>query len=204
MIPPANEKWVQKYAIAYPGTIVTGRLRVTGGGAGNSKVRVNVYADSGGAPGALLGRSDEVTILSSQAQSFVDLPFSTPVTVVAGSSYWFGPHQDQQIRIQYQTGALDLYKNADTYSDGPTNPFGTPTINAAFAFLGFAVGVSVVWPAALFVFPEQPTLVGGGTFTKQIPGRAVTPPFYAVYPWLTYGSEAGSTIAGQGGSINVY
>lgn len=63
-----------------------------------------------------------------------------------------------------------------------------------------------VWATSVIVFPEQPTATGGGSFTtKTLNGLLpVRQPLYAIYPWSTYGAESGGTIAGQGGSINVY
>jgi hypothetical protein len=62
-----------------------------------------------------------------------------------------------------------------------------------------------VWSTAVFVTPDQPTGTGGGYFTT-FGGNGllpVVPPFFAIYPWSTYGS---SPVAGggQGGGISVF
>jgi len=139
--PSPDTKYVQRYAATATGNVTTGRLKVKGGGAGNSKVRMLVYADSSGAPGALLGQSNEVTILSAAAYAFVDFTFPTPFAVTNGTNYWIGHIQDQAITVQTGPTGLDWLRNSDTYSDGATNPFGTPITLSAFAQFGYEIGV---------------------------------------------------------------
>src|SRR3990167_9903039 len=91
-----------------------------------------IYADSAGAPGALLATSDEVTI-SNTTEATVNFPLSgvQQISVTSGTTYWIGFHwQDPgtpTVSLSRDATA-DLRKEAsDTYSDGPADPFGTPT-----------------------------------------------------------------------------
>ncbi len=60
-----------------------------GGGASNARLRAVIYADSGGAPDALVGVTREVTLPVSAAPGWVDFALSTPL-VLAPGRYWLG------------------------------------------------------------------------------------------------------------------
>ncbi|MGZ6687753.1 MAG: PIG-L family deacetylase [Solirubrobacteraceae bacterium] len=60
-----------------------------GGGSSASKLRGVIYADSGGAPGALVGTSNELSIAAGAAAGWVDLTLPSSLSLPAGS-YWLG------------------------------------------------------------------------------------------------------------------
>ena len=68
---------------------LTGYVSGLGAGSGSQPVRAVIYADSGGAPGALLGVSNAVTITAGRAWGWVDFTFPTSVSVSAGT-VWMG------------------------------------------------------------------------------------------------------------------
>jgi glucose/arabinose dehydrogenase len=125
----ANTKGVSKFSAPASGQItkVEGYLSGMGGTTGSQVVKAVVYADSGGVPGALLGTSNAVTINAGAAFSWVPFTFSTPPTVTAGP-VWIGYLAGTtsgltQARLDSAAGVIKY--NADTYSDGAANPFGT-------------------------------------------------------------------------------
>jgi hypothetical protein len=64
------------------------------GESSNLAVRGVIYSDAGGRPGSLVGVTPEVTVPAGSSAGWVDLAFSSPVTVGAGSywiGYWYGP-----------------------------------------------------------------------------------------------------------------
>jgi hypothetical protein len=90
-----------------------------------------IYADSSTAPGTLLGVSEPLTFKSTNTAGWYDLVFSAPVKLAAGN-YWIGVITGASsyvagFRYDAVTGARDY--NANTYTSGPTNPFGTPSID---------------------------------------------------------------------------
>ena len=91
-----------------------------------------VYADSGGAPGALLGVSEQLTFKSTNAAGWYDLPLPAAVKLAAGN-YWIGVITGASggvagFRYSSVSGSRDY--NANTYASGPTNPFGAFSADA--------------------------------------------------------------------------
>ncbi|MBI3931310.1 MAG: hypothetical protein HY325_04740 [Chloroflexi bacterium] len=101
----------------------------TGGGAQSPfVVKMMVYSDSAGAPNALLGTTAEITI--SSTDQWRTASFTSPISLAAGS-YWLVNHHGTRVDMFYDTGTTNqAAANADTYSDGPSDPFGTPTYTA--------------------------------------------------------------------------
>jgi hypothetical protein len=125
----ANTKGASKYTAPVPGQItkVEGWLSGLGTASGSQVVKAVVYSDSNGAPGSLLGTSSAVTINHGAAFAWVPFTFSSPVTIAAGP-VWVGYLAGTTTGItqfKYDTSAGAVKYNADTYSDGASNPFGT-------------------------------------------------------------------------------
>jgi PKD repeat protein len=125
----ANYKEVSKYIAPRAGNVVkvTGYVSGRGATTGTQKVRAVIYADSGGNPGARLGVSNEVTINANQAWGWVDFTFSSPVAIPAGTIWigYFGAAQSDLTQLRYDPVANDLRYNANTYSSGASDPFGS-------------------------------------------------------------------------------
>jgi hypothetical protein len=88
-----------------------------------------VYDDSAGSPNNLLGSSDEVND-NSAARGYVDFIFSTPPVIAGGAWYWFGVHAGSQNNgsfFYYDTNQGSWAQNVDSYVDGASAGFGTPT-----------------------------------------------------------------------------
>ena len=110
------------------GTVTAGHARVWLSSAGSTTVNCVIYADSSGAPGALLATSDSVT-LSATTEAQVDFTFSgaNQISVVSGTTYWIG--------VSWQdpgTPSLNLSRDSTTGGRQESasylpNPFGTPT-----------------------------------------------------------------------------
>jgi hypothetical protein len=128
----ANLKEVSKYtAVAGSVTKLTGYISGLGAASGSQKVRAVLYADSGGNPAQLLGVSNEVTVNAGQAWGWVDFTFSSPVPVSAGT-IWMGyiaSSTNDLTQLRYDSVPGELRYNANTYSAGPSSPFGTPILS---------------------------------------------------------------------------
>lgn len=113
-------------------TSITIRGRVT---SENTVIKGVIYSDSGDAPDALLATSDEITVNSSTEQDWTgNLTGAQQISITAGTKYWIGFHQQDPGSGGFaisRAGITDNSQtNADTYSDGPSDPFGTPDLEA--------------------------------------------------------------------------
>jgi hypothetical protein len=91
-----------------------------------------IYADQGGLPGALLGVSSQLTFHSTDPTGWYDFSFPSPVALQAGT-YWIGVISGTATNVtgfrwKRVSGARAI--NSNTYTSGPSNPFGTATIDA--------------------------------------------------------------------------
>ena len=84
-------------------------------------VKCLIYANDGGVPGQLLYQTVEVNPV---VVGWNIAPFVAPVSLIAGS-YWLGVIHDEMINIGATGMTNGSYYNSDTYSNGPTDPFGS-------------------------------------------------------------------------------
>lgn len=101
---------------------------------GSEPLRVIVYDDDGigNLPGTLLGSSDPVTVAQGAAASYVEFSFTAPVVAPGGSTgdIYIGIHfgTPGSANYSYTSVTGEGWKLADTFSDGPSNPFGANPI----------------------------------------------------------------------------
>jgi hypothetical protein len=86
-----------------------------------------IYSDNKGKPGERLGTSTQLTFKSTEAAGWYSLPFSPPVKLTAGT-YWIGIITGNSGKVAAErydavTNAEDY--NTNTYTSGPSNPFGS-------------------------------------------------------------------------------
>ena len=96
----------------------------------NQQLRVVVYADAGGNPGALLGTSSEVTIAAGAPGRWVDFPFPSPISLSTGSywiGYWLGPiGGGALISCTNGIAGIERFRTAPYSStDQPPTPWGS-------------------------------------------------------------------------------
>ena len=103
------------------------------GGSAVSRMRGLIYTNNGGQPGTLVAVSSEISIAAAAAATWVSLPFTSPVTLPAGS-YWLGYwYADGNGRRYYtDTTGAERYKPA-TYSAtaNPPTTFGTASTSTS-------------------------------------------------------------------------
>ena len=122
--PIANSKGVCKFNLASADDIyylLWPTLEV------NETVQVKgvIYSDNAGEPDALIAVTNELvgTVVGWNA-----LPFASYVSLLAGD-YWLGLIGTENVSTYSQYVANGTLKyNADTYADGPSDPFGTPSL----------------------------------------------------------------------------
>lgn len=96
-----------------------------GGVAGTQSVRMALYRDNAGLPGALVAQSPVATIAAGSTGRWVS--FSAPPTALVPGAYWITIHtgDTQGVARNRGDGAGNWYSSVDQFADGPANPFGT-------------------------------------------------------------------------------
>ena len=129
----ANRKRVNRYVLPSAGSVTKLSIYLTPSStSGQQLVEGVVYSDSGGTPNALLGTSTPLTFASTNAAGWYDLTFTTPLNLAAGN-YWIGVITGATagvagFRYDSVTNSRDV--NPNTYTSGPTNPFGAVTTDS--------------------------------------------------------------------------
>jgi hypothetical protein len=129
----AERKRVNRYALPAAGSVSKlSAYLTTGGTSGSQVLKGIIYADSSGKPGALVAVSEQLTYANTNATGWYDLKFGSPVKLAAGN-YWIGvitgaPAGVTGFRFDSVSGSRDW--NANTYTSGPSNPFGSVTTDS--------------------------------------------------------------------------
>lgn len=129
----ANRKRVNQYQLSTAVSVskLSMYLAPTGT-SGNQVLEGLIYADQGGSPGTLLGATSQLTFSSANKVGWYDLTFSSPVALSAGT-YWIGVisgNTSNIIGFRWNSVSNARAINSDTYTDGPSNPFGSATLDA--------------------------------------------------------------------------
>jgi len=124
------------------------QIKVKCGAAGN--VKVAIYADSGGAPGALLAANNAGQAVVS-GWNTINLPSSAPVT--SGTVYWLALNSNAAC-TNYVTGSgTGMYKTL-SYSSSFPNPAGSGFTSGAFFSIAQGWGTPPLPPPATsFITP---------------------------------------------------
>jgi hypothetical protein len=124
---PSDLKAVNRYSL--PTAAAGSGLQVylaPNGVPGDQRLRGVVYADAGGAPGALVGVTEELDFPSSASAGWYDLPFASPLHLPSGD-YWLGVISGPQPSVAafaYDPVTGSRATSANPYAAGPTDPFG--------------------------------------------------------------------------------
>jgi hypothetical protein len=105
-----------------------------GGPTGSQSLRMALYKDNGGAPGALVAQSNPVSITADTSPRWVYFP--GPATALNPGAYWLMVHSGSNNAVaRVASGGDPNWRgNTDLYSDGASNPggggsLGTTTLN---------------------------------------------------------------------------
>jgi hypothetical protein len=134
----ANRKRVSRYALPTAGTLtkLSTYLAATGV-SGAQALEGVVYADTAGKPGALIGATEPFTFKSTSSAGWYALAFSSPLRLAAGN-YWIGLITGASAGVagfRYDSVAGSRDYNANSYTSGPTNPFGSASTDGEQASL---------------------------------------------------------------------
>lgn len=96
----------------------------------NINQRCGIYSQTAGAPDALLGSTTETSNTqnygAAEAPAWFDFTFSSAVSLTSGN-YYLVEQCSVAHRMYYDTTGASRVLNSDTYSDGLSDPFGSPT-----------------------------------------------------------------------------
>lgn len=126
-----DKKNVSSATPASSGTVtgLSARIWVS---AGSTTAKGIIYTDTAGAPDALLAVSDELTI-NNTSEAQIDFSFTgaQQKSITSGTAYWIGVHWKDPGTDNFTWSRAATAGNAqsgtDTYSDGPSDPFGAPS-----------------------------------------------------------------------------
>jgi fibronectin type 3 domain-containing protein len=126
----ADTKWVSRYALSGGGSVVKLSVYLAATGtSGQQLLKGIIYSDTGTAPGALLGVTEQLTFKNTSSTGWYDLPLPSALKLAAGN-YWIGVISGATAGVasyRYDTVAGSRDLNANIYTSGPSEPFGTPT-----------------------------------------------------------------------------
>jgi subtilisin family serine protease len=128
-----DRKRVNRYALTADGTVtkLSIYLQPTST-SGQQVIQGVIYADSGGTPSSLLGATNPLTFTSTNTAGWYDLTFPTPPNLAAGN-YWLGVLTGNSSGVagfRYDSVASSRDYNSNTFTSGPSNPFGPITTDS--------------------------------------------------------------------------
>ena len=129
----ADRKRVNRYALPAAGSITKLSIYLAPTGTSGQQVMKGIiYSYVSGKPEALLGVTEQLTFTSTSSAGWYDLVFSTPLKLSAGN-YWIGAITGATSNVagfRYDSVSGSRDHNSNTYTSGPSNPFGTPTTDS--------------------------------------------------------------------------
>ncbi len=131
MVP--DRKRATKATLSATGNVYKLTMYLTPTGvSGQEVMRGILYADQGGSPGALLGVTNAFTFLSTNAAGWYDMQFPSPIPLTPGT-YWIGVISGTATHVAgFRWNSVSHIRalNTNAYASGPSNPFGTATIDS--------------------------------------------------------------------------
>jgi hypothetical protein len=137
------------------GTVTSVRVKCSG----NGNVKVAIYADSSGSPGALLGAVNTSTPVSS-GWNTISLP--SPVSITSGTPYWLAVACDSSGVLYYRIGGGTQRYAAITFSSYTfPNPAGSGySSNSNYVF-------SAAWGSVVITAPTVTNALGPSDITSS-------------------------------------
>ena len=129
----ADGKVIGRYTLTESGNVSKLTIYVDNSSGGACYIRGIIYSNNGSnQPYSLLGTGDSMSVAGAQGPGWVDLTFPTPVALTA-ADYWIGLQLDSNASgVDLAAISVANYGAylADTYSDGPSNPWGSTALEA--------------------------------------------------------------------------
>ncbi|HEV7528598.1 MAG TPA: S8 family serine peptidase, partial [Solirubrobacteraceae bacterium] len=195
----ADRKRVSRYSLSAAGSVTKLSMYLAPTGtSGQQVLKGLVYADASGKPGALVGVSEQLTFKSTNAAGWYDLVFSSPLKLAAGT-YWIGAMTGASSNVagfRYDNVPASRDYNANTYTSGPSDPFGSVSTDGEQASLYATYTSQSLPPPPADTAP--PTISGtaqqGQTLTEAH-GTWTNSPTNFTYQWLQCDSSGNACTA---------
>jgi RHS repeat-associated protein len=201
----ANYKIVHKATLSAPGAVTKLTLYAVPGVKSPTaqSLKAAIYADSEGSPGELLGTGTEVKYKGDvNGSGWFELPFASPVKITTGT-YWIGfitGSETEGMGYVYDEASNGRAYNTNTYSSGPSNPFGSASKDSEQASI-----YATYTPAPENTSP--PTITGtaqqGQTLTEHHGSWSHEPTSYS-YQWLQCSALGESCLPISGATSQTY
>jgi hypothetical protein len=211
----ANRKRVNAYTLPVEGAVSKLSVYLAPTGTSGQQALTGVlYSDAGGAPATLLGTTSQLNFQSTSAAGWYDLSFPASLTLSPGT-YWIGVLTGATANVagfRYTAVAGSRDWNANTFTSGPSNPFGAPTVDgeqmSLYASYGSAAGGGDTTPPtqpqslhATAIGPGQVNLawsaagdnVGVSGYTIRRDGAIIASTGSTATNWSDNGRSAGTT-----------
>ncbi len=122
----ADNKRLSPFPLTEAGTVTRLVMLLASPAGGSQRTRAVIYADAGGAPGALVAIGPEIAVTASPDGEWVPLPFASPVPLTPGT-YWLGTITGTTSSATHHYIGTTPKSRAygwDPYGDGATDPAG--------------------------------------------------------------------------------
>lgn len=160
-----NKAVVSPVTASVTGKVLSGGVKIDID-SGSGSVAIVVYADSSGAPGALLAASNSMTITNTSS-AFETATFSgaNQITVTAGTNYWVGASWPDPGTPTFTYDRDGTANQRDEQSTNQPNPFGTPSLVSVGPIAAYVDVLPIAGVGAVSVgaFQAAITTSTGGT-----------------------------------------
>jgi subtilisin family serine protease len=195
----ADRKRVSRYALPVAGSVnkLSIYLAPTGT-SGQQMLKGVVYADASGKPAGLLGVSEQLTFKSTNTAGWYELAFSSPLRLLAGN-YWIGAITGASSNVagfRYDNVAASRAYNVNSFTTGPTNPFGSVSSDGEQTSLYATYTTQSLAPPPASTTP--PTISGTaqqGQMLTEAHGSWTNSPSGFTYQWLQCDSSGNTCTA---------
>ncbi len=174
---------------------------------GQAQIEGVVYADSGGAPGALLGTTGQLTFAAGTAAGWRDLTFAKPVSIAAGK-YWIGVITGgaavAAFRYKSVAGVRDYNTNA--YASGPSNPFGAASTDneQTSLYATYTPAPSPPRPVSTSPYPAISGTAEVGDMLSATTGSWLGSPISYTYQWWRCTGQGNGCVSIAGATTSTY
>jgi hypothetical protein len=121
---PANTVMAQRYD-GVSGQVLSASAYLGSSASGN--MRMGLYADDAGEPGALIAMTEERAFSATSFGHWEEFAFTSPPTTAEGAKYWLACHTDVSVNSRGSDGSNQNDARrliAQSYASGLPNPFG--------------------------------------------------------------------------------